>query len=252
MPDMTREEAAKILRSGFGKALLQEAMRVSTAIYWGEAVRGQTPRIRNSGTLVFLDAGQGPFAVSAHHVIEVYRQALAQEPGLVCYVSNEVYDPLAHIIAADPRHDLVTLSLTESVIRVAEKKIHVHPREWPPRPPQQGRGVFFGGYRGQDREQLADRLGLGFMGGVGTATAVTEDRVTIQFEREEWVHSVTLQEPAPNSPWGGASGGPVFALVQNGIMSWQLAGIISEFSADFEILIAHSLRHFRPDGHLAI
>ena len=249
---MTREEAAQILRSGFGKALLQEAMRVSTAIYWGTPVRGQTPRIRNSGTVVVLDAGQRPFAVSAHHVLEGYRQDLAQDPGLVCYVSNEIYEPLRHIIAEDPRHDLVSLSLSESVFQAVRDKVHVHPlASWPPTPPQQGKGVFFGGYRGQDREQHADRLVLGFMGGVGIATAVTEDRVTIQFEREEWVHSETLQEPAPNAPWGGASGGPVFALVQNGAMSWQLAGIISEFSTEYEILIAHSLRHFRPDGRLA-
>ncbi len=228
-------------------------MRVSTAIYWGTPVRGQTPRIRNSGTLVFLDAGSRPFAVSAHHVIEGYRRDLVEEPELVCYVSNEVYDPLRHIIAEDPEHDLVSLSLSESVFQVVAEKIHVHPREsWPPTPPQQGRGVFFGGYRGQDREQIADRLGLGFMGGLGTATAVTEDRVTIQFEREHWVHTETLPEPAQNAPWGGASGGPVFRLVQNGIMSWDLAGIISEFSAGFEILIAHSLRFLGPDGRLAI
>ncbi len=250
MPDVTREEATEIFRRGFGRELLREAMRVSTAIYWGEPVAGSTPRIRNSGTVVFIDGGEGPFAVSAHHVIEGYRQDVARDPGLVCYVSGTAYNPLQHIIAEDPSRDLVTLSISEAQLRAFDRGVHRNPGAWPPAPPHQGKGVFFGGFRGLDREQIDDRLGFGFSGGVGTATTVAGDRITVQFQREHWVCTDIMPGPPPNAPWGGASGGPVFALVQDGVMSWRLAGIISEFSDSFEILIAYGLNHLLTDGRL--
>jgi len=250
MPEISREEATEIFRRGFGRALIQEALRVSSAIYWGVPVPGRAPRVRNSGTVVFVDAGQGIFAITARHVIEGYRQNKLADHALVCYIAGSRYDPIEHIIAEDVAHDLVSLSITRAELDGFGRGFHTIPGAWPPTPPQQGRGVFFGGFRGQDREEELDRLGFGFSGGVGTATAVTADRVTIQFERQHWVCTDLMPGPVPNGPWGGASGGPVFALVQNRVMSWRLAGIISEFSESFEILIAHGLLSLLPDGRL--
>ncbi|MES0404065.1 MAG: hypothetical protein ABUJ93_11280, partial [Hyphomicrobium sp.] len=69
----SREEAIALLKGGLGKALVNVAANYVMPIYWVAAQDGQ-PLIPGNGSAFLLDAGQGPFLVTAGHVFEGYRR----------------------------------------------------------------------------------------------------------------------------------------------------------------------------------
>jgi len=79
---------------------------------------------------------------------------------------------------------------------------------------------------------------------------VHKDHISVQFCREDWVPTAGLTQPAVGEPWGGVSGSPLFAVVENSVISWRLAGVVTEFGSNFEILYASSLWRVRPDGSI--
>lgn len=128
---------------------------------------------------------------------------------------------------------------------------HASPRAWPPKPPESGQGVFFGGYTGRHRIERPGIIQWGFAGGLDVAATVHQDHVSVQFNREDWVLTAELPPPAVGEPWGGVSGAPLFAVVQNGVVSWRLAGVVTEFESTFEILYASSFSRVGSDGSIA-
>ena len=78
--------------------------------------------------------------------------------------------------------------------------------------------------------------------------SVQAETVAIQFERNEWEQIEGLKEPRPDEPWGGVSGGPVFAMYEGPPVHWAAIAVITEFSQDFEIIFGCMLSEIQPDG----
>src|SRR5258706_9409378 len=69
---MDRELAERILRAGLAKASMEFVTSIATPIFWPYR-DGAGLRISN-GTAFFVDAGEGPFGVTAAHVVEGWRR----------------------------------------------------------------------------------------------------------------------------------------------------------------------------------
>jgi hypothetical protein len=248
--DLSKEEAIRAIRAGFGKVLANVAFQCSAPIYWFTITRGSRGTVMNSGTIFFVDAGHGPIGITARHVIEGYREAHANNPDTACEVGGLLIDPLTDLIAEDPLRDIATLQVNFEQLKKIGKTVHVNPREWPPKPPEVSEGVFFGGYLGSLRSERPGVIQWGFGGGLDIVANVHDDRISICFNREDWVPQEDVQPPMQGAPWGGVSGGPVFAVVENHIVSWRLAGVAKEFNSNFELLYASSLSRIRPDGSI--
>ena len=154
----------------------------------------------NNGTVFFMDLGDGPFGVTAQHVVQGLRQDLANYIDVRVQVANEFFNPSDEIISESIQKDIVTFAISPSELESLGVQAH-RPERWPAKPPQQGRGVILGGFRGFERIQNGLQLEWGFCHGLGPATSVHHDTIAIQFEREEWEQIEGLPEPQPSTPY---------------------------------------------------
>ena len=84
----------------------------------------------------------------------------------------------------------------------------------------------------------------------GALTSVSDHKIAIQSERDHWYRIEGVREPSRSEPWGGTSGGPVFALYETDIITWALVGIDTEFNQSLEIVFADTLSDLMPSGEL--
>ncbi len=247
-----KEHAVRVILSGFVRVLLDVVFDCSAPIYWFKVTRGQRGPVLNNGTVFFVDAGAGPFAVTAKHVLDGYRTAVHEHPHTLCEIGGVSFDLLSNLIAEDRHTDIATLRIDGEILARIRRAPHNNPRAWPPRPPELGKGVFFGGYPGKHRFEEPRIIEWGFAGGLDIAATIHDDHVSIRFNRENWVVADSLPSPPElGAPWGGISGAPLFAVVQNGVVSWRLAGVVTDFQETYEILRASSLSRVCPDGSIS-
>ena len=248
---ISKEEGVQAIRSGFAKVLLDVAFDCSAPLYWFSTADNKRGPVANNGTVFFVDAGVGSFAITARHVLQGYREAVRVDAHTLCEIGGVGFDVLESLIAEDREADIATLRINDETLTKIGRVPHVNPRTWPPKPPEIDKGVFFGGYPGRHRVEEPDVIQWGFAGGLDVTTAVHKDHISVQFCREDWVPTADLPPPVIGEPWGGVSGSPLFAVVQNGVVSWRLAGVVTEFGSTFEILHASSLSRVHPDGSIS-
>jgi hypothetical protein len=105
--------------------------------------------------------------------------------------------------------------------------LHGAQNEWPPNPPQPGKGVFFCGYPELCRS--VDLSGDPVFGVYAANTVVTEissSIITSEFDRDGWIDHLGLGFPEVGFNMSGVSGSPLIALFETPILTWALAGII--------------------------
>lgn len=254
-------EAARVMRSGLGRAEGEFASSITAPIYWADRAQIDKGPIAN-GTVTFLDCGKGPFAVTAAHVLLDQKSgALSLKSAgvdLVTQVGNLVVDIRARLIDFDAAVDLATMHFEEREIRgLGAAILQGHQKSWPPAPPMRDRGVVFAGFPGIERKS-SRRLNVDFgaMFGSGVASSISDRNVSCLFERERWIDVLGLGLPPPEYPLGGLSGGPMLTVVEDKLRAYRLAGIIvqgpnkqAEESIDgFEVLRARRADFIKADG----
>jgi hypothetical protein len=125
--------------------------------------------------------------------------------------------------------------------------------EWPPPPPELNKGVFVCGFLKSGRSfrdtRTVDFEAMHF--GL-VADRVDGQMITCQFHREEWLDASGSDTLGGQFDMGGMSGAPLWALIQRrGVHSWRLAGIVIQFSDDYELLYARRPTAIKADGHVA-
>jgi hypothetical protein len=266
-PIRNEQEARAIMAGGLGRAELEFATSITAPLYWIIREGPRQYRVRN-GSAFFLDAGQGPFAVTAQHVIEGFRRDSAA--GNVVAVQLGLDLPLDFtsrhaIIGEHPDIDIATFRITEEEIAAIGKiTLTGHQRAWPPSPPQQDRGVYYSGFPGTETIWLSPReISFGAAPGGGVASSVSETDVSTMIERENLIAVRGGGIPPENFDFGGMSGGPMLTVIETGVIrSWSLAGVIYEGPnpvpdeaqaiAGLEIIRARRAHFILPDGQLDV
>ena len=111
----SREEAIALLKGGLGDALLKAAANYVMPIFWVAAQEGR-PLIAGNGSAFLLDAGQGPFLVTAGHVYEGYRRCRESHPDAACIVGDLRFDIEKRKIAHDQAYDVATFKVTSEEV----------------------------------------------------------------------------------------------------------------------------------------
>lgn len=262
-PEQLDEESARrLLTSGLGTTLINLAVSYTAPLCWLIPEEGGSKfRVRN-GSAFFLDAGEGPFGVTAAHVIEDYKQDKKKHQVEEVKLLNIPFDieNKNRIISIDEKIDLATFEITSEEIELMDKTIMT---AWPPIPPQQDRGVFLTGFPSVETISPSTAVfGFGAHTIIGVASSISEKDISIQIEREQILDILGLGLPTENYNFGGMSGGPVLALIDRTIQSWVLAGVVYEgpnISSDrnnaisnFEIIKARRAHFILPNGKLDI
>ena len=104
--------------------------------------------VHRNGTAFFLEAGEGPFVVTAAHVFQGTLDAQEVYPKSYCQLWQMPFDAADRLIARSSSYgvDIATFRVTEDEIRRLGKTVVTGCQpSWPPDPPQEGKGVFFAG-----------------------------------------------------------------------------------------------------------
>jgi hypothetical protein len=151
IPQIEDMAEAIIMSAGLGRAELEIATSYTAPLYW--VVRSRTGKIEaRNGSAFFLDAGEGVFGVTARHVIEGWRLAVAAGGVEALQLGRDL--PLDFrgknaILSEDRDIDIATFRITEAEVRSINKVVvRGHQKTWPPAPPMEGKGVTFSGFPG--------------------------------------------------------------------------------------------------------
>jgi hypothetical protein len=230
---MTIEEAKAIMKRGLGKAELELVTSFTAPLYWIIRTHDGKFTVRNGSTF-FLDAGEGPFGVTAAHVIEGWRTDCATATVVACQLGTSLqvdFDGKNQLIDKHDGLDIATFRITTSEINSINKVILTgHQKAWPPPPPEQGKGIYFSGFPSVGNKWVSStEISLGAAPGGGVASSVSQFDVSSLVERERMLDVMGLGLPSENFDFGGISGGPMLTVVEHHrIRSWRLAGVIYE------------------------
>jgi hypothetical protein len=239
---LTRDQALALLRQGLDKALQMAAAQYVMPICFIAAENGR-PLILGNGSAFMIDAGGGPFLVTAHHVYEEYRSARVARPDTVCLLGDMIRYPLERrLIASDPVYDVATFNVLPSEVecfrRGGKFVLTGSQLAWPPNPPEIERGVFFVGFPGDGRQMRPYRGGnlveIDWTGytALAIATSVSATGITVCLSTTRNMMLAIGAAIPPDWALGGCSGAPLLTLVdQHGVYTWRLGGIIYESSA---------------------
>ena len=254
MPDsegnpLNEAEARALLHGPAGLELWRAAASYVVPIYW-VLVEETDSHILHNGSGFFLRVEGPTLLVTAAHVIRRFEADRALHGAAVkAQVMNVGFDPLKHLVDIDDSIDIATISVPDNLPERVGKWVYQRPASgWPPAPPTAGRGLFFTGFPGILRTELAtDSVEYGLYGGLLTATTVSDDNVVSQLNRDHVEPLSGLDAPPMNAALGGMSGAPGWTLTQVG---WRLAGVLYEYSQDYELFYCRRADRIRPDGSL--
>jgi hypothetical protein len=261
------EAQARAIMSVLGKVEGEFAASVSVPIFW--IIREDERQFRAlNGTGFFLNTGERLFGVTANHVLEGWRSDREKEEVIALQFGDLPFDPEGQnaIIGAHADIDIATFEVSpEEVLKVGKTVVKGYQSEWPPCPPQQGRGIYYAGFPGVEKIWLSPReisFGVAFAGGV--ASSVSETDVSSLIERE-YIMPVRDGPPLPpeNYNFQGISGGPMFSVIDHrGLRTWAIAGVIyqgpnTELDPEtaipgLEIIKARRSHFILPDGSVDV
>jgi hypothetical protein len=266
-PIADEQEARAIIAAGLGRAELEFAMSLTAPLYWIIREDENQYRVRN-GSAFFLDAGEGPFAVTANHVVKGWRDDQAKGNVVALRLGLDLQLDFAGknaIIAEHPEIDIATFRISRDEIGGIGKGVLTgYQRAWPPAPPQQDRGVYYSGFPGRERIWLSPHeISFGAAAVSGVASSVSETNVSSLVERQNLIVVLGGGIPPEDYDFGGMSGGPMLMVIETGtIRSWSLAGVIyqgpnpspdtAQAIAGLEIIRARRAHFILPDGQLDV
>ncbi len=251
LPD--ENEGRRLILAGYSDQFVRMANDCSTWLFWYRPVEASRDEIVGSASVFFLDAGAGPFGVTASHVIHALLDAKERYRDLGVQMGNIPVDPSVQLLGDDQTRDVATFRIDERDIATLRKRPHVDPCQWPPLLPQENRGIFFGGYRGPSNKRILpdEPIPWDFWHGFGPVTGVFDRQLTMRFAREDWVSRPSRSEPPAGADWGGTSGGPMFALFETAIVYFRLGGLVKEYLATVESIVFAPIDRIHIDGTLS-
>lgn len=225
LPPLTIDQAKDLAAGGFGKTILRTAGSYVVPMTWAKSLDPQGVHLTN-GTAFFVRTPRAVFGVTAAHVVKQFLQDKAHDPRTVCGLvdSDTEVDLQRDLIDIGRTVDIATFRVEEGVISRLNKQPMT---SWPPKTPQIGKGVFYAGFPGQVRERQGPReFSFGLCSGAGIADDVDAEKIVTSIKRDELVDTLGYGLPPEGFEFGGMSGGPLLALMETGIVSWSLAGVI--------------------------
>ncbi len=254
---MTYDEAVARARGSFGEELRKVATSYIAPLFWETKNERGEVALRN-GTAFFLDAGEGPFAVTAAHVYQACLEAKRQNPKLRCQLKDLSFEPEDRLIEhGDPKYklrpDVTTFRVTQEEVEKLQKRVVTGGQQtWPPTPPEEGKGVFFAGFPGRDRVLTdIDEVEFGIFNGLLTVESVSDRDILCAVEEE---HLIETPGQGPSAPpdydVSGVSGAPLLTVVEGAVLSWRLGGVIYKALEGSGMIFAARAKNINPDGTL--
>jgi hypothetical protein len=241
------ERAKELMAGDLGQVFKGTISRCCAPIYWYQRTSTRA-EILDSGTLTFVRTPKRLMAITAAHVVRCFQKvhAAATWP-MQLQVMNAMLN--LEVISISDDLDLATLAIDEALLSRIGKKIEPL-SNWPPRVPEEGRGIMLAGYPGADRNQTKPmEIDWRLFTALGIARLVIRDQIT-------WVAERTtpdlITDLPPNHRLGGISGGPLIGWFETPghVAHFVLSGIIFEADQQLENVIARRADFIGEDGSI--
>jgi hypothetical protein len=233
-------EAAKTLINGDLGDVYRNILKDCCApIYWFDRDVSNI-EILSNGTVTLVQTPDVLIGVTAAHVVNALLTDLDTKNLQVQIMNAVINDFPSRIIDISTKYDLATFHLDEGLLSQLGKPFQPL-QQWPPKPPQEGRGIMLAGYPGSERNEQGNVVDFGLFTALVSARTVTEEQITWLIEPEAQVADTKVLPPPPQYGMGGISGGPLITWLESDhyISSYVLGGIIIEHpdysSNDFTI-----------------
>ncbi len=243
-PDISPEEAKKLAAGPLGAELAKFPLRFATPVFFGDLPPTNAPAKINNGTASLIDLGHGPLAITCCHVLDTFKEKLKNGERCLFQLGDCRLNPIDQLISEDEELDIAIIELTkDQAIKITKNSQFgsdfFKPSSWPSNPISENEFIAFSGFPGKWRTQMnTATLEFGsYSSGASRVESVSDIYFVTQFEREYWIQSLGVKDAVHLKELGGLSGGPAF--VSRGLR-FDFAGIIYEFSSDYELLY---LRH---------
>jgi hypothetical protein len=251
------QEAKRLLAGDLG-AVYRSILATSCApLYWYRTDRGDLSILHN-GTVTFLRTPQRLLGVTAAHVLNAYLTDAAAG-GVRAQIMDGLVDDLQdRIICISRNLDIATFEVDEKLLNRLGKRV-VPLAEWPPRPPQEGRGIMLTGYPAIERRLERNEVDFGLFTALAIARTVTDVQITWLVERDEQFQVAGVEPPPLRYGLGGVSGGPLIGFFESpaGILTYALSGIITEHpnyeqeGLGLELVVAERADFIQANGRIA-
>lgn len=221
------DKAKELLAGDLGDVYRRILKDCCVPIYWFRLDTNDVA-IAHNGTLTIVQTPKKLLGVTAAHVLHQYQSNL-NRGAVRLQLMNEVVDDLCdRMIDVSDRLDIATFALDDGLV----KRLGCTPLGvWPPRPPQEGKGIMVAGYPGVERIESKDfTVNFGLFTVIGVARTVTDKQITWLLEREHQLANAKIPAPPPEYDLGGISGGPLISWIEseNFILHYCLSGIVVE------------------------
>lgn len=255
---ISEEKAKELLEGDLADVCRNILKGCCVPIYWFQC-DVKNPEILHNGTLTLLKTPKLILGITAAHVLRAYHED-NKVKNISLQLFNEVTDNLIDsVIDISDKYDLATIAIDEKLLGRLGKAIT--PLEgWPPKPPQEGRGIMIAGYPGIERMQPeAFKIDFGLFTALVIARTVTQTQITWLLEPEHQLENAKIKPPPPYYNLGGVSGGPLISWfeTENFVTHFCLSGIVTEHpdyeKNDFAIerLVAIRADLIRDDGTIS-
>jgi hypothetical protein len=198
---------------------------------------GDRPHPRQSSNLnlasgVVVDLGEGPFLVTASHVIRRARER-EHESRFHFLVSQSEIPLAARIISDRERLDVSTLRLTPTEVTEIERDGYrvCHPPSWPPPDVAAEASIITAGFPGHGRSTISwDELDLAVETVRAFVRSAGEEQFTTYLDPDYTIRNVVdVSAPERDPAFEGFSGGPAFVIPPDGpLVVPHLCGIVKE------------------------
>ncbi len=259
-PTMTQERAVDLVSGNYGKETIRQIANYVAPIFWVKRAEDGSCEV-NNGSIFFVDAGNGLFAVTAWHVFDKYQAAKESSSEISsCQIGPNTFgapgrefvpfDLDTRLIDCDADADIATFQvLPEEMDAIGSTVLTA----WPPMTPEKDLGIGFAGFPGRARQFVNPQtLEFGVYSALSVATEINDRLISCQIQHEYIVDVPGFPGIPGEFDTQGLSGGPLLTHVEkNGIYYWCLGGVIREASNKWEIIFASRADRLEADGTIS-
>lgn len=216
--------------------------------WWADVSRPVGSQILHNGTMVFLNTGERIIAVTAEHVYAGYLRDKQATQSFACQIGGASFEAEKRLIDADGTLDLATFDVSEILVSAAGATVH-NPPKWPPDQLADQELTLLGGYPGIERGERPGEVDFGFSYFVSRVDQSSNDRCGVYLNIPEAHSSGSVVFPG-SYDLGGASGGPVFRVLEKPVDHLVLAGFVYQYNHAYEIVFARHGNRINANGTL--